>query len=816
MNSKYVKSLLLTAVCSVGASLIAADQELQTSINITHDAYSVDLQRQEAAAANFINQGNELYVAGKYKDAARSYAQAAYIYDRLKVNSAHFTEKYENTRQMIARAYYYLAQETALKANSEANYSDLESAIALCKEAIAIYPPCTKEMNDRIAEYEKMRTAATKRARLGETQVIPDLTDRQYKIAVLLKQAKLLFYTKQYEQARLRYQEVMLIDEINPEAIQGMRACSMRIADSGFTRYRTEHKKYMAEAASADQHPIVKSESIDVRREMSLAEIKKTAPAQIDDDTKKIREKLNIVIPRVNFAGDANRAGTPLPVALNYLRQRSKAHDPEGQGVNIFLYYPENNNPEEGNGAAAEEGQADQLGLGLNNAAANQGENNDENFDEDYEDTNTKAKVVSEDDKYPQVNMDLVNKPLIEIIKTLAQATNMKYKIEKHAVVLAPKGAPLDDMQIKVFAFDESMLDALGGSADPEQLKENLKLVKGAEVHFPDGAKVMYDAKFRSLIVLNTPDNLKKIDDALLEIRQQDPQPMVQIQAKFVEIEQADLKELGFIQSLSRKNGRPGQPTTGRLQFDQNDNTLYNSGKNTFTFHTSRDGYNYDLTINAINQLDSKDVLSSPKVLTNPNKKVTIKMTTERYFEWDYEEGEFDVNNSDSGRTYTYTPPWPEFEKLELGISMEVTPKVDKEKRLIMLDVHPWVTTLVGWSEYEYNVSADGGSGSTTEKMTRPIVAERTTDTNVVIADNETVVIGGMIKDYTVTVDDKIPILGDIPLIGNFFKSKSSTVKKTNLLVFITARMIKPDGSPYFQSSDSQGRPTSAGVGDIY
>ena len=42
----------------------------------------------------------------------------------------------------------------------------------------------------------------------------------------------------------------------------------------------------------------------------------------------------------VNFTGDANNAGTPLLVALDWLRTRSKAHDPEGEGVNIFLYYP--------------------------------------------------------------------------------------------------------------------------------------------------------------------------------------------------------------------------------------------------------------------------------------------------------------------------------------------------------------------------------------------------------------------------------------------------------------------------------------------
>jgi len=171
--------------------------------------------------------------------------------------------------------------------------------------------------------------------------------------------------------------------------------------------------------------------------------------------------------------------------------------------------------------------------------------------------------------------------------------------------------------------------------------------------------------------------------------------------------------------------------------------------------------------------------------------------------------------------TYSYTPPWPEFEMQELGITMDVTPKVDLKNRLIELDMHPWVRTLVGWTEYQYTVSADdtdGGAGlGSVETMKRPIVAERTTLTNVQVADNETVVIGGIIKDYTTIVDDKIPILGDIPLLGNFFKSKSTSIKKTNLLIFVTARIIKPDGTPYFDTaSTNKGRATNAGIGDIY
>ena len=836
MKYKYVKSLLLTAVCSAGAVLTAAEDEvLERSINTTIDAFSVDKQQQEAAANAFISKGNDLFVSGAYKDAARNYAQAAYIFDGLKANSEHFTERLSKTRELIAKSYYYLAQETALKAHEEANFSELENAIALCKEAIAIYPASEKEMNERIAAYEKMRAAAVRRTRLSDEQVIPDLSDKKYRIAVLLKQAKLLYYTRQFEQARKRYQEVLLLDKICPEAIQGMRASDIQIEEAGLNRYRLTHKRAMAEAAWKGADPIFKRDEVDVRKELGMGQIADKSALEEENETKVIREKLNnIIIPRVNFSGDAKQPGTPLLVALDYLRMRSKAHDPEGQGVNIFLYYPENrmseNNmmePGMGMGMGMDRNSmrrvnplaptlpGDRMGLPQDDF---EDDFEDDFLEDDFEDEESEEQPSGPDhSKYPLVNMDLVNKPLIDIIDALAQATDMKYKIEKHAVVLAPKDAPLDDMQIKVFMFDESMVDALGGNREPEDLKEALTMVPNANVEFPIGSKVMYDPKFRSLIVLNTPENLNRINDALLEIRKQDAQPMVQIQAKFVEIEQSDLKELGFIQSLSRSNGDGGK-TDGRLQFDKNDELVHNSGKNTFTYSLNSNGYNYNLTINAINQLDSKDVLSSPKVLTVPNKQVSIKMTTERYFEWDYEEGEFETSSSDGITTYSYTPPWPEFEKLELGITMDVTPTVDTEKRLIRLDVHPWVRTLVGWSEYEYVVSSDdaesGGMGQV-ETMRRPIVAERTTNTNVAIYDNETVVIGGIIKDYTTIVDDKVPFLGDIPLLGRFFQTKSTSVKKTNLLIFVTARMLKPDGSPYYQV-DSRGRPSAAGIGDIY
>jgi len=146
MNNKYVKSLLLTAVCTAGVLVLAEEESpLQRSVNTTVDAFSVDKQHQEAAANSFIKKGNECFVAGNYKEAARNYAQAVYIFESLKPTSAHFAEEQDKARELIAKSYYYLAQETALKAHEEANYSELENAIALAKKPLPSILPAAKK-----------------------------------------------------------------------------------------------------------------------------------------------------------------------------------------------------------------------------------------------------------------------------------------------------------------------------------------------------------------------------------------------------------------------------------------------------------------------------------------------------------------------------------------------------------------------------------------------------------------------------------------------------------------------------------------------
>ena len=80
--------------------------------------------------------------------------------------------------------------------------------------------------------------------------------------------------------------------------------------------------------------------------------------------------------------------------------------------------------------------------------------------------------------------------------------------------------------------------------------------------------------------------------------------------------------------------------------------------------------------------------------------------------------------------------------------------------------------------------------------------------TRLQILDGQTAVLGGLLREDTQEIHDKVPVLGDLPLVGRLFQSKVSSRIKKNLLIFVTARLIKSNGSPS-TSTPSRPSPTS-------
>ncbi len=124
----------------------------------------------------------------------------------------------------------------------------------------------------------------------------------------------------------------------------------------------------------------------------------------------------------------------------------------------------------------------------------------------------------------------------------------------------------------------------------------------------------------------------------------------------------------------------------------------------------------------------------------------------------------------------------PEQKTVLLGLTMGVTPFISSEDYVIM-QVVPIVSDANTWSEFQY------------EKQTlkAPNVDIRETSTQVRIKDGETIVIGGLITSKLTDTEHKVPVLGDIPLLGYFFKRKESTEQKSELVIFMTCRITTLD-----------------------
>jgi general secretion pathway protein D len=173
---------------------------------------------------------------------------------------------------------------------------------------------------------------------------------------------------------------------------------------------------------------------------------------------------------------------------------------------------------------------------------------------------------------------------------------------------------------------------------------------------------------------------------------------------------------------------------------------------------------NITAIINAVKTDDDFRILSTPQILTTDNEEARITVGENRPFQTR-------STTDTSGGTFE------SFEYRDVGKILKITPHVT-EDRLVRMQINLEVTAI------------DQAATATTSS-TLPVTLKRTVDTTVIVKDEQTVVIGGLIDDTTTANESKVPALGDVPLLGWLFKNQSKETVKTNLYIFITPRVIK-------------------------
>ena len=243
------------------------------------------------------------------------------------------------------------------------------------------------------------------------------------------------------------------------------------------------------------------------------------------------------------------------------------------------------------------------------------------------------------------------------------------------------------------------------------------------------------------------------------------------------------------------------------VAFGGDDKTTVNDTVFNWSRMTSS-GHKYEANLHALDQADSADTLTCPRVTTMAGEEASLKMVTTKIYPTEWEEASLD----DADGTSVFTPSTPDVQResdgqVDEGIVLKVTPAIlDEEKYTLEMEMNPVILDFAGWVDYSYQIVLDGQEWPNTLKM--PIIEVRSVETKVVCYDRATVVLGGIVKDKVSMVDDQYPILGDLPVIGRLFQSKGKGSSKTNLLIFLTATLVRSDGSLVRPDGAGGGIPT--------
>ncbi len=168
--------------------------------------------------------------------------------------------------------------------------------------------------------------------------------------------------------------------------------------------------------------------------------------------------------------------------------------------------------------------------------------------------------------------------------------------------------------------------------------------------------------------------------------------------------------------------------------------------------------------LRALQTADDVNILSTPQILTTDNQKAEIVVAENVPFPG--------AQSQTTGGNVQTT-----IERKDVGVTLRLTPNV-LENDLVKLEVYQEVSSVLA------------GAQTVGTTVLGPTTSKRSASTTVIVSHAQTVVIGGLIRDNLIVSESKIPLLGDLPLIGWLFKTKTRSSKKTNLLIFLTPYIV--------------------------
>lgn len=630
---------------------------------------------------------------------------------------------------------------------------------------------------------------------------------------------------RDFDAAENTFERVLAIDRHNIEALRFLR----RVAEQRWEARRVERETSVMRQMAMGEERWLMPMRVDQRGPQV---IDGTGPTGVVDRiTVDLENRLaQIMIPEIRF----QRAN--ITDVISFLVAASREQDRDGIGVNIIYMDPD---LADGGDAPAPAPAGGDFGFGFG--------------------APTPAPAAPRQQGIRPINLEVRNISLLDALKLVTEQANLYYRVERNIVIIDRRGRgrlitrfyPVDPARFTTVAGTLSAPRRIGGGgggapdpfADPFGAPpaaggggagdpDLRALFERFGVQIPENGDIAFEPSIAQLVVTLTPDLFPQFEEVLSKINVSPRQ--VEIEARFVEVLQRDLEQVGFEwilnddaellvqRGLGAVNNRP------RIVADQNPAGI-TSGLRFFNFDPvanattpqSRTGtgsrFNplgdvlslrgvltnpeLQMVVHAIDQRGNSDLLSAPRVTTINGVNAIIEVVNEIIYPTEFDVTQNDIQVQGGGGTDAtgapvFIPPTVipgGFEVRQVGVILNVTPTVSADNYTINLTMLPEIAELVDWIQYGTQVPI--GDQVFTVNMPQPVFASRNVTTSMIVWDGHTVVMGGLIREDLVRYKDKIPLLGDIPLLGRLFRSEGTRSEKRNLLIFVTARLVDPAGN---------------------
>ncbi|MCT7582238.1 type II secretion system protein GspD [Aliarcobacter butzleri] len=281
-------------------------------------------------------------------------------------------------------------------------------------------------------------------------------------------------------------------------------------------------------------------------------------------------------------------------------------------------------------------------------------------------------------------------------------------------------------------------------------------------INKPTKPFVSLDLESNSLVVMASKDELKQIKDLIQELDKEKAQ--VYVQAKIIEVNNELVNKIGISYGIINASARSDGINAISSNLNGGSNAI-KEAVDTLGIRMSdvniKSGLALGASLNLLQQNGALDIVSEPSILAIDNKESSIYVGEKISVE-------ISSTLTDGGLQRT------NYEREDIGLTLKVKPRISSDTKLTL----------------EINTLLEGIKSTSVSAGQNPDTLKKEIKTAAILNNGESVIIGGLIENKNEIIEQKVPVLGDIPLFGELFKNDSKMNKKNNLVIIVTPYMI--------------------------